>query len=62
MFHVFNTMANSTRYIKYRQAPQKDLNIAERSVLIKGGSGMHQNTWARRWASTPPFPTRTWTG
>ncbi|OWK39543.1 hypothetical protein [Fimbriiglobus ruber] len=42
MYHIFSTMANSTKYIKYRQAPQKDLNIAERSVLIKGGSGMHQ--------------------
>jgi hypothetical protein len=42
MYHVFNTMANSTKYVKYRPAPQKDLNIAERSVLIKGGSGIHQ--------------------
>lgn len=42
MYHVFNTMANSTRYVKYAQAPQKDLNVSERSVLIKGGSGVHQ--------------------
>jgi hypothetical protein len=42
MYHIFSTLANSTRYVKYRQAPQRDLNIAERFVLIKGGSGIHQ--------------------
>ena len=42
MYHIFNTMANSTRYIKYRNAPQRDLNIADRSVLIQGGSGVNQ--------------------
>ncbi len=48
MYHVFSTMANANRYIKYRQAPQKDLNIGERSVLINGGSGMN-----RKQISTP---------
>jgi hypothetical protein len=42
MFHVFNTMANSTKYVKYRAAPQRDLNIAEREVLIAGGSGINK--------------------
>lgn len=42
MYHVYSTLANSTKYVLYRNAPQKDLNIAERSVLIKGGSGVHQ--------------------
>lgn len=41
MYHVFSTMANSTKYVKYRQSPQNDINLAERSVLIKGGSGVH---------------------
>jgi hypothetical protein len=42
MFHVFNTMANSTRYIKYRKPLPGQHNIADRSVLIKGGSGVNQ--------------------
>ncbi len=44
MFHVFSTLANSNRYMKYRQAPQNDINIAERTVLIKGGSGVHHKS------------------
>jgi hypothetical protein len=42
MHHVFNTMANSTRYVKYRAHSPRSVNVGERSILIKGGSGIHQ--------------------
>lgn len=40
MMHVFSTAANSTMYVKYAENRPSNLNIVEREVEIKGGSGV----------------------
>lgn len=42
MYHIFSTMANDNEYVQYSEHGPRGVNIAERSVLIKGGSGVHQ--------------------
>jgi hypothetical protein len=42
MFHVYCTAANSTEYVKYNQHGPRGINVAERSVLIKGGAGINK--------------------
>jgi hypothetical protein len=46
MYHIYSTMANSTRYVQYLPTPQKDLNVAGASVLINGGSGINKKNLA----------------
>lgn len=41
MIHVYSTMANANRYALYRKDSPNGINIVERSVLIKGGSGLN---------------------
>jgi hypothetical protein len=42
MYHVYCTAANSTEYVKYSEHGPNGVNIAERSVLIKGGAGINK--------------------
>jgi hypothetical protein len=42
MQHVFSTMANDNEYVRYSEHGPLGVNIAERSVLIKGGTGINK--------------------
>ncbi len=42
MHHIFSTMANSNEYVKYSEHGPRGINVAERSVLIKGGAGINK--------------------
>ncbi|HZZ80029.1 MAG TPA: hypothetical protein VFE62_16065 [Gemmataceae bacterium] len=42
MYHVYSTLANSTEYLDYGQHNPKGINTIQRSVLIKGGSGINR--------------------
>lgn len=42
MYHVFSTLASSTKYVKYRDPVPGAHNVGVGHVLIKGGSGIHQ--------------------
>lgn len=42
MHHIYSTMANSNEYVKYSDHGPQGLNVAERSVLIKGGAGINR--------------------
>ena len=42
MYHVYSTLANSNEYVRYSEHGPRGINLAERTVLIKGGSGVHQ--------------------
>lgn len=48
MQHIYSTLANSNEYVKYSEHGPKGINVAERSVLIKGGAGIN-----RRHIQTP---------
>lgn len=48
VYHVYSTLANAQRYVKYRENVQSNVNIPEREVLINGGSGI-----ARKVIGTP---------
>lgn len=44
MHHIFSTLANSNEYIRYSDNGPRGVNLVERSILIKGGTGVnHQN-------------------
>lgn len=49
MYHVFSTLANSQRYVKYADTPQSNLHIVEREVLIQGGSGIARKSVGTTW-------------
>ncbi|OJW21174.1 MAG: hypothetical protein BGO49_24485 [Planctomycetales bacterium 71-10] len=42
MYHIYSTLANDNEYIRYSEHGPRGVNVAERSVLVKGGSGVHQ--------------------
>lgn len=42
MFHVYSTLANPNRYAQYRPNSPNGVNIIEREITIKGGSGIAQ--------------------
>jgi hypothetical protein len=42
MHHIFSTMANSNEYVRYSEHGPRGINVAERSILIKGGAGINK--------------------
>lgn len=44
MYHIYSTLANSTKYVKYRDPIPGQHSVAERSVLIRGGTGINQQS------------------
>lgn len=42
MHHIYSTLANNNEYVRYTNNGPGGVNIAERSVLIKGGHGIHK--------------------
>src|SRR5579862_7257808 len=42
MHHVYSTMACDNEYVRYSEHGPQGVNIAERSVLIKGGTGINK--------------------
>jgi hypothetical protein len=42
MYHVYSTMANSNEYVRYSEHGPNGVNVAEASVLIKGGAGINR--------------------
>lgn len=42
MYHVYSTLANNNEYVRYTNNGPGGVNIAERSILIKGGHGIHK--------------------
>jgi hypothetical protein len=42
MHHVYSTLANNNEYVLYTNNGPGGVNIAERTVLIKGGHGVHK--------------------
>ncbi|OWK36908.1 hypothetical protein [Fimbriiglobus ruber] len=42
MHHIYSTMANNNEYVRYSQHGPNGVNVAERSVLIKGGAGVNK--------------------
>ncbi|OWK42190.1 hypothetical protein [Fimbriiglobus ruber] len=42
MHHIYSTLANNNEYIRYTNNGPGGVNIAERSVVIKGGHGIHK--------------------
>ena len=42
MHHVYSTLANNNEYVHYTNNGPGGVNIAERTVLIKGGHGIHK--------------------
>lgn len=41
MHHIYSTMSNSNEYVRYNNHGPQGINVAEASVVIKGGSGMN---------------------
>lgn len=41
MYHVYSTMANNNEYVRYSTSGPGGINLVERTVLIKGGSGIN---------------------
>jgi len=42
MYHVYSTLANNNEYVRYTNNGPGGVNIAEKSILIKGGHGVHK--------------------
>jgi hypothetical protein len=42
MHHIYSTLANNNEYIRYTNNGPGGVNIAERSLVIKGGHGIHK--------------------
>lgn len=42
MHHVYSTLANDNRYVRYAANPYGGARTVEHSVLIKGGSGINK--------------------
>jgi hypothetical protein len=42
MHHIYSTLANNNEYIHYSNNGPGGVNIVDRTVLIKGGHGVHQ--------------------
>jgi hypothetical protein len=42
MYHIYSTLANDNEYVRYSQHGPQGVNLAEASVLIKGGSGVNR--------------------
>jgi hypothetical protein len=42
MHHIYATLANNNEYVRYTNNGPGGVNIAERSILIKGGHGIHK--------------------
>jgi hypothetical protein len=42
VYHVYSTLANSQRYVKYAPKMPGGLNIPEREIFINGGAGIAQ--------------------
>ncbi len=42
MHHIYSTLANNNEYIRYTNNGPGGVNIAERTVVIKGGHGIHK--------------------
>lgn len=42
MYHVYSTMANSNRYVRYTPNSPNGIRNIEHTVLIKGGSGINK--------------------
>jgi hypothetical protein len=45
MYHVYSTMSSDNEYVRYSEHGPQGVNIAERSVLIKGGSGANRKNF-----------------
>lgn len=42
MYHVYSTMANGNEYVRYSEHGPRGVNVAEASVVIKGGAGINK--------------------
>lgn len=42
MYHIYSTMSSDNEYVRYSEHGPQGVNIAERAVLIKGGSGVNR--------------------
>jgi hypothetical protein len=42
MHHIYSTLANNNEYIQYNNNGMGGVNTVQRSVLIKGGHGIHK--------------------
>jgi hypothetical protein len=42
MYHIYTTYASDNEYIRYSEHGPRGVNVAERSVLIKGGTGVNR--------------------
>lgn len=42
MYHIYSTMANSTEYLDYSRHNPQGVNVVQRSILIKGGTGINR--------------------
>lgn len=40
MYNIYSTLANNNEYVRYSEHGPQGINIAERAVLINGGSGV----------------------